>query len=169
MSPDQWQKAKQLFDAALKHPPNERLLFVDENFNGDETVRREVESLLANSDEAAGFLEQPAIGEVADAIVENTAKFSVGQSVSHYKIISLLGAGGMGEVYLAEDTRLRRQAALKTIIDPGVNHQHLQRFLREAQAASALNHPHICTIYEVNDDGDTPFIAMEYVAGETLD
>ena len=169
MSPDQWQKAKQLFDAALKRSPDERLLFIEENFNGDETVRREVESLLAKSDNAAVFLERPAIGEVAEAIVENTEKFRVGQSVSHYKIIKLLGSGGMGEVYLAEDTRLRRHAALKTITDPGGNHQHLHRFMREAQAASALNHPHICTIYEVSDEGDTPYIAMEYVAGETLD
>jgi serine/threonine-protein kinase len=168
MIPDQWQKAKELFDAALRRSPDERLRFLDENCNDDD-VRREVESLLANAEDAAGFLEQPAVGEVAKAIVGNRKKLHVSQSLSHYKIIKLLGAGGMGEVYLAEDTRLHRQVALKTLPDSNGNDQHLQRFLREAQAASALNHPHICTIYEINDDGDTPFIAMEYVVGETLD
>ncbi len=170
MIPDQWQKAKELFDAALKRPPDERLRFVDENYSGDEAVRREVESLLANAEDAAGFLEQPAVGEVAEAIVGSREKLRASQSLSHYKIIKLLGAGGMGEVYLAEDTRLHRQVALKVLPDySSGNHQHIERFLREAQAASALNHPHICTIYEINDDGDTPFIAMEYVVGETLD
>ncbi len=170
MIPDRWQKAKELFDAALKRSPDERLRFVDENCNGDEAVRREVESLLANAEDAAGFLEQPVVGEVAEAIVGNKEELLVSQSLSHYKIIKLLGEGGMGEVYLAEDTRLHRQAALKILPDySSGNHQHIERFLREAQTASALNHPHICTIYEINDDGDTPFIAMEYVVGETLD
>ncbi len=167
---DQWQKVKELFDDALRRSPDERLRFLNENCNGDEDVRREVESLLANSEDAAGFLEKPAVGEVAEAIAGNGEKLSVSQSLSHYKIIKLLGAGGMGEVYLAEDTRLRRQVALKILPDYSRgNQQHLQRFLREAQAASALNHPHICTIYEINDDGDVPFITMEYVVGETLD
>ncbi len=167
---DQWQKVKELFDDALRRSPDERLRFLNENCNGDEDVRREVESLLANSEDAAGFLEKPAVGEVAEAIAGNGEKLGVSQSLSHYKIIKLLGAGGMGEVYLAEDTRLRRQVALKILPDYSRgNQQHLQRFLREAQAASALNHPHICTIYEINDDGDVPFITMEYVIGETLD
>jgi len=170
MIPDQWQKAKELFDAALKRSPDERLRFLDENCNGDEAVRREVESLLANAEDAAGFLEKPAVGEVAEAIAGNREKLRVSQSLSHYKIIKLLGAGGMGEVYLAEDTRLHRQAALKILPDySSGNQQHIERFLREAQAASALNHPHICTIYEINNEGDTPFIAMEYIVGETLD
>ncbi len=170
MIPDQWQKAKELFDAALKRSPDDRPRFLDENCNGDESVRREVESLLANSEDAASFLEQPAVGEVAEAVVGERKKLGVNEKLSHYKIIKLLGTGGMGEVYLAEDTRLHRQVALKTLPHSvSGNRQHLQRFLREAQAASALNHPHICTIYEINDDGDTPFIAMEYIHGETLD
>src|SRR5687767_104114 len=170
MIPDKWQKTKDLFDAALQRPADERLQFVGENFDGDEEVRREVESLLASAEDAADFLEKPAVGEVVEAIDGNRKKLRASQNLSHYKIIKLLGAGGMGEIYLAEDTRLHRQVALKTLIDySSGNQQNLQRFLREAQAASALNHPHICTIYEINDNGETPFIAMEYVVGETLD
>ena len=169
MNPSQWNKAKELFDAALQRPPDERLRFVKENSNEDEAVRREVESLLAVSAGAADFLERPAIGEVAEAISGHREKLRAGQGLGHYEIIRLLGIGGMGEVYLAEDSRLHRHVALKVINDSLGNPQHLQRFLREAQAASALNHPHICTIYEINDQGYTPFIAMEYVDGETLD
>jgi len=169
MDPSSWNKAKELFDAALQRPPDERPRFVNENSNGDEAVRREVESLLAVSEGAEDFLERPAIGEVAETISGYGEKLRIGQSLGHYKIIRLLGIGGMGEVYLAEDTRLNRQVSLKVINDSIGDPRHLQRFLHEAQAASALNHPHICTIYEINDQADTPFIAMEYVEGETLD
>ena len=169
MTPSQWQKAKELFEGALNRPLDDRLRFVAENSSGDEAVRLEVESLLANCDSAAGFMEQPAIGEIAEAVSHNGEKLQVGQTLSHYRIIELLGIGGMGQVYLAEDSRLHRQIALKTIPNSITNPQNLKRFLREARAASALNHPNICTIYEINDAGETPFIAMEYVAGETLD
>lgn len=170
MIPVQWQKAKEIFGDAIKFAPDERDRFLDENCGGDEALRREVESLLANSEDADDFLEQPAVGQVAEAIIGNTEKLHVGQNISRYKIIQLLGTGGMGEVYLAGDTRLHRQVALKTLPHyANGSQQHVQRFLREARAASALNHPNICTIYEINDDGDTPFIAMEYVVGETLD
>jgi hypothetical protein len=94
MTPDQWQKAKELFDAVIKCSPDERVRFLDENYNGDEAVRSEVESLLANSEDAAGFLEQPAIGEVADAIVGSEEKLQFGQSLSHYRIINRLGRDG---------------------------------------------------------------------------
>ncbi len=171
MIPDQWQKAKELYEAALKRPPADRLRFVNDNSQGDDVVRQEVESLLANSDDAAGFLEHAAIGEVAEAIVGQREELRANEELSHYKIIKLLGTGGMGEVYLADDTRLHRHVALKVLPDySSGNRQHLlERFLREARAASALNHPNICTIYEIHDDGDTPFIAMEYIVGETLD
>ncbi|CAN5559491.1 hypothetical protein BH18ACI1_BH18ACI1_15070 [soil metagenome] len=169
MIPDQWQKAKDLFNAALKCSPDERLRFVDENCNGDEAVRREVESLLANSEEAAVFLEQPAVGEVAEAIAGNNKKLRVSQSLSHYKILKLLGEGGMGEVYLAEDNRLERKVALKIL--PATfaqDTERMRRFVQEAKAASALNHPNILTIYETGETDNTNYIASEYVEGETL-
>src|SRR5215217_2608914 len=92
-----------------------------------------------------------------------------GTKLDHYEILTPLGMGLMGEVYLAQDTKLNRHIALKILpAEVCQDNQRAARFLREAQAASALNHPNICTIYEINDEGDVPFIAMEYVIGETL-
>src|SRR5258705_9376286 len=94
---------------------------------------------------------------------------AAGTKLGRYQIRAQLGAGGMGEVYLAEDLKLLRQIALKVLsAEFCQDDRRSARFLREAQAASALNHPNICTIYEINDDDDPPFIAMEYVEGETL-
>ena len=170
MTPDRWQTVKELYTAALKCSPGERQRYLDKNC-GDAAVRGEVESLLAHSENAAEFLEQPAVGEVATAILgakEN--RLRLGENISHYKIIRLLGTGGMGEVYLAEDNSLHRQVALKTLSNNSDrNRENLWRFLREVHSASSLNHPNICTIYEVNDEGAVPFVAMEYIAGETLD
>jgi eukaryotic-like serine/threonine-protein kinase len=167
MNPESWEQAKQLYEAALKCPPGKRPQFLEENCHGDEEVRREVKSLLACADESASFLEKPAIGEFAEVIVRQ--KSLVGQKILQYKIIKLLGAGGMGEVYLAEDTRLKRQIALKILpASLSRNKKFVQRFEQEACAASALNHPNILTVHEFGEKDGMNFIASEYVKGETL-
>ena len=168
MITDQWQKAKELLVAALEYPPDERLRFVDENCNGDEAVHREVESLLANSDDASVFLEQPAIGEVAEAIVENKEKLQVSKNFGHYKIIKTLGTGGMGEVFLANDTKLDRRVAIKILNEEfSRDETNLGRFIREAKAASALNHPNILIIHEIGETDDSHFIVSEFIEGKT--
>ncbi|MBI3862442.1 MAG: protein kinase, partial [Planctomycetia bacterium] len=94
----------------------------------------------------------------------------IGKTVGHYRITSKLGSGGMGEVFLAEDTRLERKAAIKVL--PGemaADPERRQRFLTEAKAASALNHPHVCIVYDVGETDDSrPYIAMEFVEGQPL-
>ncbi len=133
MNSDQWQKAKELFDAALRCPPDKLRRFLNENC-GDADVRREVESLLATSDDAASFLEQPAVQEVAETIAGQ--KSPAGKTLGHYKILSQIGAGGMGMVYLAQDKKLERKVALKILNNSlGVNNDHLRRFVQEARSA----------------------------------
>lgn len=169
MSDFEWQKVKELFDIALQLKPQQRQSYVKAACGENLSLRSEVESLLDSFD--PDFIESPAVSEVADLIVEDDieSKLISGQALAHYQIIKRIGKGGMGNVYLAEDTKLNRQVALKVLsarLEAG--RQHFQRFVREAQSASSLNHPNICTIYEINDEGELPFIAMEYVEGETL-
>ncbi|MBA3694392.1 MAG: serine/threonine protein kinase, partial [Acidobacteria bacterium] len=167
MNSDQWQKAKDLFEAARQCPPDKRRRFLDENCGGDADVRREVESLLATSDDAASFLEQPAVGEVAEIIAGQ--KSLTGKTFGHYKILQQIGAGGMGEVYLAKDKKLDRQVAIKILNEQfSCDDSNLGRFTQEAKSASSLNHPHILVIYEIGTDGDAHYIVSEFVEGKTL-
>jgi serine/threonine protein kinase/Tfp pilus assembly protein PilF len=166
---DRWTAVKRIHQSALEKDASERTAFVDESCGDDETLRREVHSLLAYAAEAESFLEQPAADIAPTPLSESHATTLVGRSVSHYQVLSLLGAGGMGEVYLARDSRLDRTVALKIL--PGelaMDPERMQRFAIEAKAASALNHPNVATIYDVGESDGIHFIVMEHVEGETI-
>jgi eukaryotic-like serine/threonine-protein kinase len=173
MRPDEWQQLDKLFHSALEREPAMRAAYLMEACGGDEALRSEVESLLAAHEQADSFIEKPALEvearSLADEQVDSKDELLVGQIIGHYRIDASLGAGGMGEVYLAEDTRLGRQVALKFLpADFTKDRDRLRRFEQEARAASRLNHPNIITIYEFGQFGERHFIATEYIEGMTL-
>lgn len=169
MTPERWQQIDQLFHAALACEPAERTGFLANACGGDEPLRLEVESLISSHEETQSFIETPAGDVAAELLGTHKSAFEPGQQIENYRIVSQLGSGGMGEVYLAEDTRLNRKVALK-LLPPHftVNPDRVRRFEREARAASALNHPNIVTIYEIGKSDTTHFIATEFVDGKTL-
>jgi serine/threonine protein kinase len=155
VNPEQWARVKEVFNAALEQEPSARRAFVAEASAGDEEVRAEVERLLDAQRESAGFIEHSA-----------GATPLVGRLISHYKVESLLGSGGMGHVYAARDTELGREVALKVSSFEGEAGQ--ERLRREAQHASRLSHPHICHIYDVGRADGQLFVVMELVRGRSL-
>ena len=164
--PENWIKIKDLFYEALRRESSERLAFLDDACSGDLALRSEVETLLRSLNEARTFLERPAMADISGEIEWQLAN---GSTVSHYTIVEPIGSGGMGEVYLAEDTRLGRRVALKVLPSEMADDQHrLRRFEREARAVSALNHPNILTIFDFETAGDVRFFASEFVSGSTL-
>ena len=169
MNQDRWQKIKGLFEDALKLAPIERQRFLDEACGQDDELRREVESLLVSHENALSFLENPASDEVASLIMKSPENLTVGKSFGHYEIIRQIGAGGMGEVYLAKDTKLDRQVAVKILNEKFSRHQsNVERFVKEAKAASALNHPNILVIHEIGFSDEANFIVSEFIEGKTL-
>src|SRR5260370_3948418 len=157
-------KVDEVFQAALELPPERRAGFLESACLTDDELRAEVESLLSAHEEAGDFIEDSA-SDVAASLFEESRTKQVGQ----YKIEQLMGAGGMGEVYLAEDIRLNRKVAIKFLTPESVNNEQAKRrLLREARAAAKLDHPNVCAIYEVGE-ADRPYIVMPYVEGEPLD
>ncbi|MGC2626251.1 MAG: protein kinase [Candidatus Udaeobacter sp.] len=169
MKPERWKQVNDLFQSAIERAPEERAAFLDESCYGDEGMRREVESLLISHERAENFIEVPAFEVAPELVTNDKAGALVGQLIGHYRIESLIGVGGMGEVYLARDERLGRKAALKLLPDNlTIDEAQLSRFKNEARSASALNHPNILTVYEIGAEGDRQFIATEFIEGVTL-
>jgi len=169
MKPEHWDQIDHLLQSALRQSPSQREAFLKEACGGDEGLRREVESLLQAHERAGSFLEAPAMEVEARALAGNQGQTGVGRMIGHYRILALLGAGGMGEVYRARDTRLGREVAIKVL--PAQFTQdadRLSRFIQEAKAASALNHPNIITIHEIGQEHGTHYIAAELIDGLTL-
>ena len=162
-------QVEDIYHAVLEVAEDKWPSFLSRSCGGDHELRREVESLLSFSDKPHSLIDVPPLDVAAEVVRENSRPDIIGKNINHYKIISQLGTGGMGDVYLANDTMLERNVAIKFV---SAQFAHgtagIGRFLREAKAASALNHPNIITVYEVGKTKDTPFIATEFIDGKNL-
>ncbi len=169
MTPARLHTVEEIFHSALNQQPEERRSFLEAACEGDDELRVEIETLLASHRRAVDFIETPVAG-IATKLLENAPPdLLVGQRIAHYELTQRIGAGGMGEVYLATDISAGRKAALKLLPlrftgDPA----RLKRFEQEARAVVALNHPNILTIYEIGEDRSTHYIASELIDGENL-
>src|SRR2546426_1761984 len=166
MTPERWQQIDRIFHAVLQRDPSQRSAFVAESCAGDEALQKEIEDLLESHEQSESFIETPAADVAAELLAEGHVGLSMGQTVGPYKIVDLLGEGGMGEVYLAEDTRLPRKIALKILPRQfTIDAERVHRFEQEARTASALNHPNIVTIHEIGRINGAQFMVTEFVDG----
>ncbi len=170
MDSQRLKQIEEIYHAALEISPDKREAFFKDHCDTDENLRREVESLLSFEESSDSFLDTPPESLAAEMFAEREKQANlIGAEIGHYKIKKLLGRGGMGEVFLAEDVKLNRKVALKFLsASISDDENRLRRFEREAFAASALNHPNILTIHEFGAENETHFLAAEYVEGETL-
>ena len=168
MKPERWKQVDDLLEAALECPAAERASFLDRACAGDEELRQELDSLVIPERQAVAFLESPPSRVAADLFTDKQPNPGKVARIAHYEIIEMIGSGGMGEVYLAQDTKLGRRVALKLLpasltSDPQVR----ARFFREAQLASALDHPNVCTIQRLGSLQATCLLPCNTSRGST--
>lgn len=166
MNPERWKRIDELFHAALELNPAERTAFLVKACKDDQALYGEIEALIASHGKESSLFENPPADLVADLLANEDAYRG---TIAHYRIIKKIGSGGMGEVYLAEDTRLNRKVALKLLPKEFTKaKERIRRFEREARAVTALNHPYILTVYDIGEFNSSTFIASEFIDGETL-
>ncbi|MBL8190468.1 MAG: PD40 domain-containing protein [Acidobacteria bacterium] len=169
MTPESWAQIEPLYHEARALPADERAAFLAKACAGDQSMLREIETLLAADAEAGSFIAHPAIHQEAGHLLADAQTMQIGQRISHYQIVSQIGEGGMGQVWLAEDKNLGRQVAIKLLpAEFTGNADRLRRFEQEARAASALNHPNIVTVHEIGEVDGLHFLVTEFVKGRTL-
>ncbi len=169
MEPARWRRITGIYHATIARPPEERASFLGQVCHGDEGIRKRVEAMVKSHETSGDFIESPAFAVAPELLIDEPAGDLIGQLIGHYRIESLIGIGGMGEVYLARDEQLGRKVALKLLPEHmTADKTQLSRFKTEARAASALNHPNILTVYEIGTEGNRQFIATEFIEGITL-
>ena len=169
MSDKKLEQVESVFHAALDLPVADRRLYLQQVCNGDEALFAEVSSLLTSVESSNGFMEEPALTAGLSLLLNSSKDSLLGKSLGVYKIVSPLGRGGMGDVYLAEDTRLNRNVALKFLSMEFVGDNWGKRkLLKEAQSVAMLDHPNICQVYGIEDHEQGSFIVMQYIKGTTL-
>ncbi len=169
--PERWRRIEALLDEMFERPAGERRAFLDEACAGNPELRAQMEALLTADEEAGGFLATPAHQAAAELLADTSGEAAplADRELGPYRLVREIGSGGMGVVYEAEDTRLRRRVAVK-LLPPELSRDRgaKQRFLREARAASALDDPNICTVHDVGEHDGQLYIVMAYYEGETL-
>lgn len=169
MTAERWEQVGKLYEVVSELAPGERAPYLSQACGGDAELRREVESLLAAEESVGDFIAAPALKDAANLLSTQAPGLLLGKQLGHYQILSFIGAGGMGEVYAARDTRLGRRVALKLL--PAIvarDADRLRRFEQEARAIGMLNHPNILTIHDIGTYEGAPYIVSELLEGQTL-